>query len=82
MFLALQNPAKFQKDGKMVEIPAGGAVVDRAEPMSFMPGFNLIGFPNRDSSIYAKHYGIEEAHTVLRATLRYKVCVRLSTARV
>lgn len=40
-------------------------------PLDFLPGFNLEGFPNRDSTIYAKYYGIPEATTVLRGTIRY-----------
>ncbi len=38
-----------------------------------MPGFNLEGFPNRDSTKYAQPYGIESAHTLIRGTLRFKV---------
>ena len=30
------------------------------------------GYPNRDSTIYGELYGIREAHTLLRGTLRYK----------
>lgn len=39
--------------------------------LDFLPGFNLEGFPNRDSTIYAKAYGIEDANTILRGTIRY-----------
>lgn len=42
-------------------------------PMGFFPGFNLEGFPNRDSSKYAEPYGIQGAHTLLRGTLRFQV---------
>ena len=47
--------------------------MDSVKPLDFLPGFNLEGFPNRDSTKYAKSYGIETAETVLRGTLRYKV---------
>lgn len=40
--------------------------------LNFLPGFNLEGFPNRDGTSYAKAYGIEDADTVLRGTIRYK----------
>lgn len=40
--------------------------------LDFLPGFNLEGFPNRDSTAYADLYGIKDALTVLRGTLRYK----------
>ncbi|XP_068169200.1 alpha-aminoadipic semialdehyde synthase, mitochondrial [Antennarius striatus] len=71
----LQNtisPAIFLKENEVVSIPAGGALMDSAAPMDFFPGFNLEGFPNRDSTVYSECYGIQTAHTVLRGTLRYK----------
>lgn len=41
--------------------------------LDFLPGFNLEGFPNRDSTLYADLYGIRsEVHTVKRGTLRFK----------
>ena len=45
--------------------------MDAVEPMDFLPGFHLEGYPNRDSTIYGDLYGIREAHTILRGTLRY-----------
>lgn len=36
---------------------------------------SLEGYPNRDSLKYRDLYGIPEAHTVIRGTLRYQVCV-------
>lgn len=36
------------------------------------PAFAFEGYPNRDSTPYAERYGIPEAHTILRGTLRYK----------
>uniref|UniRef100_A0A8C6MIA3 Aminoadipate-semialdehyde synthase n=1 Tax=Nothobranchius furzeri TaxID=105023 RepID=A0A8C6MIA3_NOTFU len=66
------NPAIFLKDNQVVNVPAGGSLMDFAKPMDFFPGFNLEGFPNRDSTIYAEPYGIQTAHTLIRGTLRYK----------
>lgn len=40
--------------------------------LDFLPGFALEGFPNRDSTIYRDLYGIPNATTVLRGTLRFK----------
>ena len=57
----------------MVEIPGDGGLLEAVEDLDFMPGFNLEGFPNRDSTPYAEMYGIETAHTILRGTIRYKV---------
>lgn len=66
------SPAVFLKDSEVVSIPAGGALMDSTTPMDFLPGFNLEGFPNRDSTKYAEPYGIQTAHTLIRGTLRFK----------
>ncbi|CAI4227869.1 unnamed protein product [Auanema sp. JU1783] len=69
---ALLNPAKYLHNGKVVEIEAG-KVVDYLYPIDFMPGFNLIGYANRDSTKYADIYGLgSECQTLLRGTLRYE----------
>ena len=41
------------------------------------PGFNLEGYPNRDSTNYAEKYGLKDVKTMIRGTLRYKVMERL-----
>ncbi|XP_055948926.1 alpha-aminoadipic semialdehyde synthase, mitochondrial-like isoform X2 [Argiope bruennichi] len=64
--------AKYLEDGKIVEIPSGGALMDHVRNIDFLPGFNLEGYPNRDSTVYSTLYNIQSAHTVLRGTLRYK----------
>uniref|UniRef100_A0A673AZP7 Uncharacterized protein n=1 Tax=Sphaeramia orbicularis TaxID=375764 RepID=A0A673AZP7_9TELE len=66
------SPAIYLKDGKMVSIPAGGSLMDSTTPMDFLPGFNLEGFPNRDSTKYSEPYGIQSAHTLVRGTLRFQ----------
>ncbi|KAJ8381673.1 hypothetical protein SKAU_G00024510 [Synaphobranchus kaupii] len=66
------SPAMYLKDNKVVSIPAGGDLLDSVAPMDFLPGFNLEGFPNRDSTNYAESYGIESAHSLIRGTLRFK----------
>ncbi len=38
-----------------------------------MPGLNLEGFPNRDSTKYKQLYNIENAKTIIRGTVRYTV---------
>ncbi|KAK6030158.1 saccharopine dehydrogenase [Ostertagia ostertagi] len=69
---ALLNPAKYLQNGKVVEIPSG-KVIDHLYPIDFMPGFNLIGYGNRDSTKYADIYGLgPECRTLIRGTLRYK----------
>ncbi|XP_066490084.1 alpha-aminoadipic semialdehyde synthase, mitochondrial isoform X2 [Tiliqua scincoides] len=64
--------ATYLKDGEIINIPAGGALLDSVAVMDFFPGLNLEGFPNRDSTKYAEPYGIQSAHTLLRGTLRYR----------
>ncbi|XP_076468857.1 alpha-aminoadipic semialdehyde synthase, mitochondrial-like isoform X2 [Babylonia areolata] len=64
--------ARFLRDGKIVEIPGNGGLMNATETLDFLPGFNLEGFPNRDSTQYAESYGIQSADTVLRGTIRYK----------
>lgn len=64
--------ARWLQDGVVVEVPAGGTLMDRAMDMDFLTGFNLEGIPNRDSTVYRDLYGIHSADTVLRGTLRYK----------
>ncbi|XP_027128611.1 alpha-aminoadipic semialdehyde synthase, mitochondrial isoform X2 [Larimichthys crocea] len=66
------SPAIFLKDNQLVSIPAGGALMESTMPMDFLPGFNLEGFPNRDSTKYSEPYGIQGAHTLVRGTLRFK----------
>lgn len=69
---ALQNTvgsARYLDKGSLVEIKEGGDLMEVTKTLDFLPGFNLEGFPNRDSTIYAKYYGIPEASTLLRGNL-------------
>ncbi|XP_037539587.1 alpha-aminoadipic semialdehyde synthase, mitochondrial [Nematolebias whitei] len=66
------SPAVFLRDNQVVSVPAGGSLMDSTTDMDFFPGFNLEGFPNRDSTKYSKPYGIQTAHTLIRGTLRFK----------
>lgn len=65
------SSARYLSKGQIVEISSGGELMNTTKTLDFLPGFNLEGFPNRDSTIYAKYYGIEDALTVLRGTIRY-----------
>lgn len=40
--------------------------------LDFLPGFALEGFPNRDSTLYKELYGIHNANTIFRGTLRFR----------
>lgn len=70
-FVNCMGPARYLENDKEVEI-LPGSLLDNAREVSFLPGFNLEGYPNRDSLNYKATYGISNAHTVLRGTLRYK----------
>ncbi|KOB63531.1 putative Aminoadipic semialdehyde synthase, partial [Operophtera brumata] len=67
------SAAKYLSKGQIVEVLSGGELMSVARDLDFLPGFAFEGFPNRDSTMYASLYGIEEAHTMFRGTLRYKV---------
>nr|XP_018667627.1 alpha-aminoadipic semialdehyde synthase, mitochondrial [Ciona intestinalis] len=64
--------SRYLKDGKVIEMAEGGDNYKYGrQDISFMPGFHLEGFPNRDSIKYKDQYEIQEADTVFRGTLRY-----------
>jgi saccharopine dehydrogenase (NADP+, L-glutamate forming) len=70
VLLASKNSARFLKDGRTVSVPAEDLF---ASPETIrIPGLGAFeGYPNRDSVSYRDIYGIPEARTVLRGTLRY-----------
>ncbi|XP_067935063.1 alpha-aminoadipic semialdehyde synthase, mitochondrial-like isoform X2 [Watersipora subatra] len=68
----LKAGAKWLENNELKEISPGGALLSNSRSLDFLPGFNLEGFPNRDSTAYSEIYGIEKAHTILRGTIRFK----------
>ncbi|XP_053612509.1 alpha-aminoadipic semialdehyde synthase, mitochondrial isoform X1 [Plodia interpunctella] len=64
--------AKYLSRGQIVEVMGGGELMSVARELDFLPGFAFEGFPNRDSTKYSSLYGIEDAHTMFRGTLRYR----------
>jgi saccharopine dehydrogenase (NADP+, L-glutamate forming) len=70
VLLASKNSARFLKDGRIMAIPAEDLF---AKPEVIgIPGLGEFeGYPNRDSVVYRESYGIPEAQTVFRGTLRY-----------
>jgi saccharopine dehydrogenase (NADP+, L-glutamate forming) len=68
--LSQQNSATFLKDGKIVEIPARDLMVTAA-PYYVMDGYEFVAYPNRNSVPFREFYGIPEAQTVVRGSLRY-----------
>jgi saccharopine dehydrogenase (NADP+, L-glutamate forming) len=69
VLLAGRNPARFQKDGKVVEIP-GDELFDHYWPV-YIPGLGEFeGYPNRDSLPYREVYDIQPTEWMFRGTLR------------
>eukprot|EP01103_Thecamoeba_quadrilineata_P005672 TRINITY_DN15441_c0_g1_i1.p1 TRINITY_DN15441_c0_g1~~TRINITY_DN15441_c0_g1_i1.p1 ORF type:complete len:923 (-),score=158.70 TRINITY_DN15441_c0_g1_i1:152-2920(-) len=71
VLLAAKNGAKYKFNERIVEVPEGEAL-NRVTDIDYFPGFSLEGYPNRDSLSYADSYGLRNAQTFLRGTLRYK----------
>lgn len=67
--LASKNNARFRRGGRDVEIP-GRELFGSYEMVQVEGLGELEGYPNRDSVPYAATYGIPDARTVLRGTLR------------
>lgn len=68
--LALLNSGRWYQDGK-VAIVEGKDLMATARPHHIFPGFNLVGYPNRDAVGFRDFYQIPEAKTVFRGTIRY-----------
>jgi len=46
--------------------------MNSAKPYYISPAFAFVAYPNRDSTPFREWYGIPEAETVVRGTLRYQ----------
>ena len=69
--LSQRNSARFLKDGKIEEISSEDLMAT-AKPYFVMDGYEFVAYPNRDSVPFREFYGIPEAHTVIRGSLRYQ----------
>ncbi|HSJ54920.1 MAG TPA: saccharopine dehydrogenase C-terminal domain-containing protein [Anaerolineae bacterium] len=69
VLLAGLNPARFQKNGRIVEIP-DGELFNHHWPVQIEGLGEFEGYPNRDSLPYAGLYQIEPADWMFRGTLR------------
>lgn len=67
---AAQNAARYRADGKIIEV-SGEEMLSKAKRVHFLPAFSLEQLPNRDSVPYGDIYGISDASSVFRGTLRY-----------
>ncbi|KGO64719.1 Saccharopine dehydrogenase / Homospermidine synthase [Penicillium italicum] len=68
--LPFSTPHNSNRDNKIATVD-GKNLIAAASPQHIFPGFNLVGYPNRDSVGFRDFYNIPEAHTVFRGTLRY-----------
>ncbi|MGA1793870.1 MAG: saccharopine dehydrogenase C-terminal domain-containing protein [Thermoplasmatota archaeon] len=67
--MASKNSAKFRRDGEDIEVP-GKDLFANYEIIDIEGLGAFEGYPNRNSVPYADIYGIPDAKTVLRGTLR------------
>jgi alpha-aminoadipic semialdehyde synthase len=65
------NGARFKLNGQHVEL-APGTIFQHATPTVFLPGYRCEVLANRDSLKYAELYGVGDAHTFVRGTLRFQ----------
>jgi len=70
VLLAARNPARWKQDGKIREVP-GAELLGHSRPMTLNNAFAFDVLPNRDSTVFAGLYGLTEARTFFRGTLRY-----------
>ena len=68
--LAGRNPARFLRDGKVVEI-AGEDLFRHHWPCGVEKQGVFEVYANRDSLVYRDHYELREAEGVFRGTIRY-----------
>ncbi|POM62970.1 Alpha-aminoadipic semialdehyde synthase [Phytophthora palmivora] len=73
---AALNAAQYRKNGKIINV-AGEDLLNCSERVNFLPAFNIEQIPNRDSLPYGDIYGIPEAHSLYRGTLRYGGCCQI-----
>ena len=71
VFNTSKNPAKFLKDGEIVEIPGTELLRSGTRKKNFLKALNLEGYPNRDSLSFIKSFGFTDWKTFVRGTLRY-----------
>jgi saccharopine dehydrogenase-like NADP-dependent oxidoreductase len=68
--LAGKNPARFLKDGKIVDVP-GPQLFAHHGPCAIAGFGELEVYPNRDSLPYIESYGVPSVKSMFRGTLRY-----------
>ena len=71
VLLALLNSASYISGGKKLDI-TGSQLMGTAKPYFISPAYAFVTYPNRNSIPFGEWYGIPEAETVVRGTLRYQ----------
>ncbi|WVW85363.1 spermidine synthase [Kwoniella bestiolae CBS 10118] len=79
VLMALNNDGRFYKDGKVAEV-AGKDLMSSAKPYYFTPAYNLVAYPNRDSSTFKEFYGLKDVENLVRGTMRYAGFCEVITA--
>ncbi|EEU34942.1 uncharacterized protein NECHADRAFT_92326 [Fusarium vanettenii 77-13-4] len=69
--LSQHNWATFLRDGEMVGI-SNQDLMSLAKPYHLLDEYSFVAYPNRNSVPFCEAYGIPEAHTVVRGSLRYE----------
>ncbi|RSM03786.1 hypothetical protein CEP52_007213 [Fusarium oligoseptatum] len=69
--LSQYNSATFLLNGEVVEI-SNQDLMGSAKPYHVLDGYSFVAYPNRNSVPFREAYGIPEAHTVIRGSLRYE----------
>lgn len=71
-FAITMNGARWKEDNQ-VFVAEPGRLMDYARDVdSFLKGFSLEAFPNRDSLKYQGLYNLPDARTIIRGSIRYK----------
>lgn len=69
VLIASKSDARYLDKGKITDMP-GKEIANHTWQVK-INGVEYEAFPNRDSLPYLRNYQIDEAHTIVRATLRY-----------
>ncbi|KAI9908468.1 hypothetical protein PsorP6_004023 [Peronosclerospora sorghi] len=73
---AALNAARYLKDGQVIHV-SGQDLLNSSERVNFLPALNIEQIPNRDSLPYGEIYGIKDAQSLYRGTLRYGGCCQI-----
>jgi len=77
VLLAARNAARWKQEGRLHEVQ-GDDLLAHAKPMTLNNAFAFDVLPNRDSTAFARLYGLADAPTFFRGTLRYQgFCERM-----